>query len=132
MGVDKKLIDEMLKGHSTVEEIAGENGLLKQLTKAIVERALQAELTTHLGYERHSPEGHGSGNSRNGASSKRLKGEFGTLEIAVTRDRQGRCDTLARLRRPDPVAVRARHDDARDPGPPGGDLSGGGVADADL
>jgi len=40
MGVDKKLIDEMLKGHSTVEEIAGENGLLKQLTKAIVERAL--------------------------------------------------------------------------------------------
>ncbi len=88
MGVDKKLIDEMLKGHSTVEEIAGENGLLKQLTKAIVERALQAELTTHLGYERHSPEGHGSGNSRNGASSKRLKGEFGTLEIAVPRDRQ--------------------------------------------
>jgi putative transposase len=62
--------------------------LLKQLTKAIVERALQAELTTHLGYERHSPEGHGSGNSRNGASSKRLKGEFGTLEIAVPRDRQ--------------------------------------------
>ena len=88
MGVDKKLIEEMLKGHSTVEEIAGENGLLKQLTKAIVERALQAELTTHLGYERHSPEGHGSGNSRNGASSKRLKGEFGTLEIAVPRDRQ--------------------------------------------
>jgi putative transposase len=88
MGVDKKLIDEMLKGHSTVEEIAGENGLLKQLTKAIVERALQAELTTHLGYERHSPEGHGSGNSRNGASSKRLKGEFGSLEIAVPRDRQ--------------------------------------------
>jgi len=88
MGVDKKRIDEMLKGHSTVEEIAGENGLLKQLTKAIVERALQAELTTHLGYERHSPEGHGSGNSRNGASSKRLKGEFGTLEIAVPRDRQ--------------------------------------------
>src|SRR6202171_1288675 len=84
MGVDKKLIDEMLKGHSTVEEIAGENGLLK----GMVERALQAELTTHLGYERHSPEGHGSGNSRNGASSKRLKGEFGTLEIAVPRDRQ--------------------------------------------
>src|ERR1700738_2152954 len=93
MGVDKKLIEEMLKGHSTVEEIAGENGLLKQLTKAIVERALQAELTTHLGYERHSPEGHGSGNSRNGASSKRLKGEFGTLEIAVPRDRQGGVET---------------------------------------
>src|ERR1700687_5615474 len=88
MGVDKQLSDERLKGHSTVEEIAGENGLLKQLTKAIMERALQAELTTHLGYERHSPEGPGSGNSRNGASSKPPKGGFATLESAVPRARQ--------------------------------------------
>ena len=91
MAVDVKLIDELLKGCSTVEEIAGENGLLKQLTKAVVERALRAELTTHLGYERHSPEGRQSGNSRNGASSKRLKGDFGTVEIEVPRDRQARC-----------------------------------------
>jgi len=88
MAVDVKLIDELLKGCSTVEEIAGENGLLKQLTKAVVERSLRAELTTHLGYERHSPEGRQSGNSRNGASSKRLKGDFGTVEIEVPRDRQ--------------------------------------------
>src|ERR1700737_413718 len=87
MGVDGKLIDELLKGRSTVEEIAGENGLLKQLTKAILERALHAELTTHLGYEKHEVAGHGSGNSRNGASRKRLKGDFGTLEIEVPRDR---------------------------------------------
>src|SRR5216683_2432360 len=52
MGLDRQLIDELLKGRSTVEEIAGENGLLKQLTKAILERALHAELTTHLGYEK--------------------------------------------------------------------------------
>src|SRR6266851_10241390 len=87
MGLDRQLIDELLKGRSTVEEIAGENGLLKQLTKAILERALHAELTTHLGYEKHEVAGHGSGNSRNGASRKRLKGDFGTLEIEVPRDR---------------------------------------------
>src|ERR1035437_2405988 len=84
----KDLIDELLATCKTPEDIAGENGLLKQLTKAIIERALQAELTTHLGYEKYSPEGAGSGNSRNGASSKRLKGDFGTMEIAVPRDRQ--------------------------------------------
>jgi len=84
----KDLIDELLAGCKTPADIAGENGLLKQLTKAIIERAMQAELTTHLGYEKHSVEGHNTGNSRNGSSGKRLKGDFGTLEIAVPRDRE--------------------------------------------
>ncbi|MGH3849199.1 MAG: IS256 family transposase [Pseudonocardiaceae bacterium] len=88
MEMDKELIDKLLADYKTPEDIAGENGLLKQLTKAIVERALQAELTTHLGYEKHSLEGHGSGNSRNGVSAKQLKGEFGTVQIEVPRDRQ--------------------------------------------
>jgi len=87
--LDGKLIDELLAGRSTVAEIAGENGLLKQLTKAILERALAAELTAHLGYEKHAVVGHNSGNSRNGASQKRLKGDFGTVEIEVPRDRGG-------------------------------------------
>jgi putative transposase len=87
MGIDAKLIDELLRGGHSVEAIAGENGLLKQLTKAILERALAAELSTHLGYEKHEAAGRGSGNSRNGASRKRLKGDFGTLEIEVPRDR---------------------------------------------
>jgi putative transposase len=87
MGFDPKLIDELLREGHSVEAIAGENGLLKQLTKAILERALSAELTTHLGYEKHDSVGRGSGNSRNGASKKRLKGDFGTLEIEVPRDR---------------------------------------------
>ncbi len=52
MGIDPKLIDQLLVGYKKPEEIAGENGLLKQLTKAVIERALQAELTGHLGYER--------------------------------------------------------------------------------
>ncbi|MHB8391822.1 MAG: IS256 family transposase, partial [Acidobacteriaceae bacterium] len=57
MEMDKELIDRLLGGYQKSEDLIGENGLLKQLTRAIVERALQAELTTHLGYEKHSPEG---------------------------------------------------------------------------
>jgi putative transposase len=89
MSVDKELVDRLLSDYKKPEDIIGENGLLKQLTKAIVERALSAELSTHLGYEKHAAAGRGSGNSRNGASSKRLKGDFGTIEIAVPRDRVG-------------------------------------------
>ena len=92
MEMDKGLIDKLLAEYEKPEDLIGENGLLKQLTKALVERALQAELTTHLGYEKHDPEGHNSGNSRNGSSSKRLKGEFGTVEIEVPRDRQASFD----------------------------------------
>jgi putative transposase len=88
MGINKELIDKLLEDYKSPEDIVGESGLLKQLTKALVERALHAELTTHLGYEKHSPEGNEQGNTRNGTSSKRLKGEFGTVEIAVPRDRQ--------------------------------------------
>jgi putative transposase len=88
MGIDKELVDRLLADYERPEDIIGENGLLKQLTKALVERALSAELTTHLGYEKHSAEGHNSGNSRNGVSGKRLKGDFGTVEIEVPRDRQ--------------------------------------------
>jgi len=92
MEMDKGLIDKLLADYEKPEDLIGENGLLKQLTKALVERALQAELTTHLGYEKHDPEGHNSGNTRNGSSSKRLKGDFGTVEIEVPRDRQASFD----------------------------------------
>ena len=88
MEMDQELIDRLLKDYQKPKDIIGENGLLKQLTKALVERALQAELSSHLGYEKHSPEGHNSGNTRNGTSRKQLKGEFGTVEIQVSRDRQ--------------------------------------------
>lgn len=86
--MDKELIDRLLKDYQKPEDLIGENGLLKQLTKALVERALQAELTTHLGYEKHDPAGHNNGNSRNGTSTKQLQGEFGTVQIEVPRDRQ--------------------------------------------
>jgi putative transposase len=88
MAIDKEVLDKLLANYQKPEDIIGENGLLKQLTKAIVERAMQAELTTHLGYEKHDPVGYGSGNSRNGKSKKRLKGGFGEVEIEVPRDRR--------------------------------------------
>jgi Transposase, Mutator family len=57
MAIDKKLIDQLLTDYKKPEDIIGENGLLKELTKAILERALQAEMTDHLGYEKHDPAG---------------------------------------------------------------------------
>ena len=71
MAIDKELIDKLLGDYEKPEDIIGENGLLKQLTKALVERAMHAELTQHLGYEKHDPEGHNSGNTRNGTSRRR-------------------------------------------------------------
>lgn len=82
-----ELIDELLKDYKKPEDIIGENGLLKELTKALLERALNSELTHHLGYDKHSPEGKNSGNSRNGKSTKALKSDHGELNISVPRDR---------------------------------------------
>jgi putative transposase len=87
--IKNELIDELLKGYQKPEEIIGENGLLKQLVKAVLERAMNAELTHHLGYEKHDPAGYNSGDSRNGTSSKTVKGDFGELKIEVPRDRMG-------------------------------------------
>src|SRR3954466_10723067 len=90
MAIDPKLIDKLLAEHGhRPQDIAGENGLLKQLTKALLERAMQAEMTDHLGYEKHDPAGNNSGNSRNGATTKTLKGDFGEMPLATPRDRNG-------------------------------------------
>ena len=90
MAIDTKLIDQLLAEHGyRLEDIAGEKGLLKQLTKALVERAMQAEMTNHLGYEKHDPAGYKSGNSRNGKSHKKLTGEFGEIDLETPRDREG-------------------------------------------
>jgi len=85
--IKTELIDELLKDYQKPEDIIGENGLLKRFIKAVLERAMNAELTHHLGYEKHDPAGYKSGNSRNGTSGKTVKGDFGELEIEVPRDR---------------------------------------------
>src|SRR5215472_1404582 len=82
-----QLIEELLQGYSSPQDLLGEEGLFKELKKRLLERALGAELTEHLGYERGDPAGRGSGNSRNGYSNKTLIGDNGTIEIAVPRDR---------------------------------------------
>ena len=90
MAIDPNLIDGLLAKHGhRPEDVAGANGLLKQLTKALLERVMQAELTDHLGYEKHAPDGYNSGNSRNGKTSKKLKGDFGEIELETPRDRRG-------------------------------------------
>jgi putative transposase len=85
----KELLDELIRDYKKPEDLIGESGLLKQLTKALLERAMSAELTRHLGYEKHDPAGYNSGNSRNGATPKKVKGEFGEIEVHTPRDRNG-------------------------------------------
>src|SRR5580704_7382733 len=84
-------LDELLTGKTT-EEIIGPNGLFKQLTKALVERAMNAEMSHHLGYEKHAAGGRGSGNNRNGTSRKKIQGDFGAIEIEVPQDRNSTYD----------------------------------------
>ena len=92
MAIRPELLDELLKECENPEELLGQNGLLKELTKGLVERMLEAEMTDHLGYEKHAVQGRGSGNSRNGSSGKKLKTEHGDLPIDIPRDRNGSFD----------------------------------------
>ena len=87
--IDNELIDNLLKNYKKPEDLIGENGLLKQLTKQLLERAMAAELTEHVGYDKHDASGNNSGNSRNGKSTKTLKGTFGELALETPRDRNG-------------------------------------------
>src|SRR6202047_4364771 len=87
--ITPELLDQLLANYEKPEDLTGDEGLFKQLKKALIERALGAELTEHLGYEKGDPAGRGSGNSRNGTSSKTLLTEDGEVEIAVPRDRAG-------------------------------------------
>jgi putative transposase len=82
-----QLLDELLKDYQKPEDLLGQDGLLQQLTKALVERALDGELTHHLGYEKHDSAGDNSGNSRNGTTPKTMKGKRGQVQIDVPRDR---------------------------------------------
>jgi putative transposase len=83
---DGKQIDEWLKAGHKPEDV---KSLLQQITKAVLERALQGEMTEHLGYEKHDVAGKNTGNSRNGATAKKLKGDFGEIELETPRDRNG-------------------------------------------
>ena len=88
--VDDRLIDELV-GRAQAEglQLTGEGGLLQQLTKRLLESALEGEITDHLGYDKHDPAGKNGGNSRNGTRGKTVLTDVGPVEIAVPRDREG-------------------------------------------
>jgi putative transposase len=89
MSIDRELIDKLLEDYEKPEDVIGKNGLIKQLTQAILEQAMEAELTHHIGYAKHERTAGGSENKRNGASRKKLKGDFGEMDLSVPRDRDG-------------------------------------------
>ena len=89
MTVTNELIDSLLADYKKPEDLIGENGLLKLLTKKLVERALQAEMAEHLGHAKNDTVANVAGNTRNGKSKKTLKGDFGELPIEIPRDRHG-------------------------------------------
>lgn len=87
--ITPEMLDQLLEGVETTEDLFGQEGLLKQLGKRLIERMLEGELTEHLGYGKHAAEGRNSGNSRNGYRTRQLKSEQGTTTITVPRDREG-------------------------------------------
>ncbi|GHO63702.1 IS256 family transposase [Ktedonobacter sp. SOSP1-52] len=89
MTIRKEILDELLKDYADPKDILAEGGLLKQLTKAVIERCLETELEQHLGYAKYAPKAEGSSNARNGKSRKLLQSEQGPVEISVPRDREG-------------------------------------------
>ncbi|MFF8947108.1 IS256 family transposase [Streptomyces sp. NPDC014864] len=92
-----ELVDEVVerlmdRADASGTALLGEGGLLTEVTRAVLERALEAEMTGHLGYEKHDPAGRGSGNSRNGTSPKTVLTDAGAVTVAVPRDRNGAFD----------------------------------------
>ena len=88
--IDEELADQLLdRAQAEGAELLGPDGLLSQVTKAVLERALAEEMTGHLGYEKHDPAGRGSGNSRNGTTGKTVLTDVGAVDLAVPRDRNG-------------------------------------------
>lgn len=88
--VSEEIAEQLLaRAEAEGVDILGPDGLLGQVSKAVLERALSEELTDHLGYERHDPAGRGSGNSRNGSYGKRLLTDLGPVDLEIPRDREG-------------------------------------------
>ncbi len=139
--IDNELIDNLLKDYKKPEDLIGENGLLKQLTKRLLERAMAAEMTEHVGYEKHDAAGNNSGNSRNGKSAKTIKGTFGTMALELPRDRNGTFEPQiiekhqTRFTGFDEnihFTLRPRVINARDSAAPGRDLPCGSIAGFDF
>mgnify|MGYP003978080743 CR=1 FL=1 len=88
VSVSDEMIDDLLGDSKSAEDLFGKDGLLKILSRRLMERLLEAEMTSHLGYSKHDSEGNNTGNSRNGKSNKTIKTGNGNINISVPRDRQ--------------------------------------------
>ena len=86
--VRDETIDELLGRTQSAEDLFGKDGLLKNLTKRLMERLLEAEMSNHLGYMKRAIEGNNTGNSRNGKTKKTVKTGNGAIEINIPRDRE--------------------------------------------
>jgi transposase-like protein len=98
-------VQEELCKCKTLEDISGKNGLLKRMLKDMTEQILEAEMTDHLGYEKHSIEGSNSGNSRNGKTAKNVRSDYGDLRLETPRDRNNTFE---------PAIVKKRQNDISD------------------
>jgi len=94
MTIKQEVLDELLSGCTTPDDLLGEAGLFRQLKQSLLERMLGVELTAHLGYEKGDPAGRGTGNSRNGHSAKTVLTDEGSLDLSVPRDRNGSFEPL--------------------------------------
>lgn len=88
MAISDELLDELIGDAKTEGDLFGKGGILKTLSKRLMERMLESEMEHHLGYSKHSPEGNNSGNSRNGKGQKQVILEDDKIEISVPRDRE--------------------------------------------
>jgi putative transposase len=98
-----EVLDQILATYTKPEDLTGKDGILKQLTARLVERALQAEMNEHLGYEKHDPKGRGTPNSRNGTTPKTLKTELGSVDHQGTPRSGGELRAPAGQETPEPV-----------------------------
>lgn len=87
MPITDQILDQLLADCKSPEDLMGEQGLLRQLTKKLAERALEAEMEHHLGYPKNSPAGKNTGNSRNGKTAKTVRSVHGDIELEIPRDR---------------------------------------------
>lgn len=94
LDIPKEVLDKLVSRVKTQEDLSGPNGIIRMLYKTIVERALGAELDSHLGFDKHDAAGKGSGNSRNGKGKKTLKSDLGEIPISTPRDRKGTFEPL--------------------------------------
>ncbi len=93
--IPKEILDQLLSEYKSPEDLLGESGILKSLSKALLERILEAELSDHVGYKKNGARPINSDNTRNGTTKKRLKTKNGDLELSIPRDRESSFEPIA-------------------------------------